>query len=128
MPTPNQAICEPISALSSESSSHQLPSSETAYLYLAAHLSSLPSGSPQSAPSALKTIAAAVQLSTIFNFDALLKIDAVHAVKDHPLYHLLKIYLNHGLDEYLTWENANAQVVEEFCELLLASISVSSHR
>lgn len=64
---------------------------------------------------------AALRLPSNFDFDPLLKLDPVVALKGTPLFSLLEIFLNSGLTEYRTWASANASVLEEHSELCALS-------
>lgn len=84
---------------------------ESAYQYRLFYMQSLPS-SEQSRTAAIDTIAAALQLPSIFDFEALCKFEAVVAVKDHKLYSLLQIFLNDGLSEFRPWADSNSAVLD----------------
>ena len=78
------------------------------------YLQTLPLSSPEAAPAAVDTIAFALRLPTVFDFDPLFKLDPIIAVKDHALFSLLQIFLNNGLQEYTAWESANSGVLEKY--------------
>jgi len=63
---------------------------------------------------ALDVIATSLRLPSVFNFDPLLKIDAVRVAKDHQLFALFKILLEGGLAEYRTWLQNNEAVLDQF--------------
>ncbi|KAI0685026.1 hypothetical protein BC835DRAFT_1291328 [Cytidiella melzeri] len=92
---------------------------ETSYQYQLAYVRSLPSSSSQSA--ALDVIAAALRLPSVFDFDALFRLDAVVAVKDSELYSLLQIFLKDGLAEYKSWVESHSGVFEQYGESYLLS-------
>lgn len=64
-----------------------------------------------------KVIASALQIPSIFDFGALFKLDAVVANKDHELFSLLQVFLNHGLSEYKSWEASHPDVLEKYGKL-----------
>lgn len=63
-------------------------------------------------------MATALQLPSIFDFDPLFKLDAVVGAKDHPLFALLQVFLNGGLDDYRKWESSNGDAIAQFSELV----------
>jgi translation initiation factor 3 subunit M len=87
---------------------------ETSYSYVLLHLQSIPAGSPNAQQGALEAIATALRLPSIFNFDSLLKIDALQSAKTHQLFALLKVFLNGELLEYKQWEASNASILDDF--------------
>lgn len=87
---------------------------ETSYTYLVSYARSLPPTSPKAEAAALRVIATSLRLPTIFNFDSLLKLDCVMAVKGHQLFALLKILLQAGIPEYRTWLETNEGVLAEY--------------
>lgn len=62
---------------------------------------------------AVDAIATALRLPTVFEFDPLLKLDAVVAAKDNELFSLLQIFLNEGLPEFNAWEGSHAGVLDQ---------------
>lgn len=62
---------------------------------------------------AVTLIADALRLPTIFDFDALFKLDAVISVKEHELFSLLQVFLNGGIEEYTSWQASNAGALEK---------------
>lgn len=78
---------------------------------------------------AVDAIATALRLPTIFDFDPLLKLDAVVAAKDSELFSLLQIFLNEGLAEFNAWEGSHSGVLEQHRESRLYFInrSVGTH-
>ncbi|KAG6841852.1 hypothetical protein C0991_006259 [Blastosporella zonata] len=80
---------------------------EKAYEYEQLYVQTLPSTSSAAQEGAVKLIANALRLPTVFDFDPLFKIDAVVAVKDHELYSLLQIFLSQGLPEFKAWEGSH---------------------
>ena len=95
---------------------HPLPKSnrDTAYHYKLAHVRSLEPTLQSTQPVALDAIATALSNPAVFDFDPLFKLDAVIATKSHPLFALLQIFLNGGLDGLHTWQRANADVSSSF--------------
>ncbi|KAJ7129261.1 PCI domain-containing protein [Mycena epipterygia] len=86
----------------------------TAYEYSLAYVRSLPVGSPTTETAAVETIATALRLPFIFDFDPLFKLDAVVAVKDHELFALLHIFLNDGLPQFKSWEESHPGALEKY--------------
>ncbi|KAH8989688.1 PCI-domain-containing protein [Lactarius akahatsu] len=86
----------------------------TAYHYKLAHLRSLDPASQATQLVALDAIATALSDPTIFDFDPLFKLDAVLAVKAHPLFALLRVFLSGGPDDLHAWQNAHASTAGEF--------------
>lgn len=85
---------------------------ETSYKYKLSYVRSLPSSSAQDA--ALDAIATALRLPTVFDFDALFRLEAVVAAKDADLFPLLQIFLNDGLSEFKAWVEANSAVISKY--------------
>ncbi|KAI0089175.1 PCI domain-containing protein [Irpex rosettiformis] len=85
---------------------------EVSYQYQLSYVRSLPAASSQS--DALDLVASALRLPSVFDFDALFRLDAVIAAKDSELYSLLQIFLNDGLTEYKTWEGSHAGVFDQY--------------
>ncbi|KAH8988769.1 PCI-domain-containing protein [Lactarius hatsudake] len=86
----------------------------TAYHYKLSHLRSLDPASHATQLVALDAIATALSDPTIFDFDPLFKLDAVLAVKAHPLFALLRVFLSGGPDDLHAWQNAHASTAGEF--------------
>ncbi|GAW01027.1 pci domain-containing protein [Lentinula edodes] len=84
------------------------------YDYSLIYLRSLPSPSEAARDTSIKVIASALRIPSIFDFDALFKIDAVVANKDHELFSLLQVFLNNGLSEFKSWEASHAGVLEKY--------------
>jgi translation initiation factor 3 subunit M len=59
-------------------------------------------------------IATALSNPTVFDFDPLFKLDAVVATRSHPLFALLRIFFNGGVDDLHTWQRAHADVSSTF--------------
>ena len=95
---------------------HPLPysSRETAYYYKLAHVRSLEPTSQSAQPAALDAIATALSNSTVFDFDPLFKLDAVVATRSHPLFALLQVFFNGGVDDLHAWQSAHADVSSKF--------------
>jgi len=85
-----------------------------AYEYALLYAKSLPSGSTESVTAALDLITTALRLPTIFDFDSLLKLDSIIAQKDHELFSLLQVFLNDGLNEFLSWESSHPGAIEKY--------------
>ncbi|KAJ3911423.1 hypothetical protein F5877DRAFT_9775, partial [Lentinula edodes] len=97
------------------------------YDYSLLYLRSLPPMSEAARDTSTKVIASALQIPSIFDFDALFKLDAVVANKDHELFSLLQVFLNHGLSEYKSWEASHpdldrAQLERKILLLTLVSL------
>ncbi|KAF8214029.1 hypothetical protein K438DRAFT_1927230 [Mycena galopus ATCC 62051] len=86
----------------------------TAYEYSLAYVRSLPPGGPTTETAAVETIATALRLPFVFDFDPLFKLDAVVAAKNHELFSLLQIFLNDGLPQFKAWEEAHAGSLEKY--------------
>lgn len=87
----------------------------TSYQYQIAYVKSLPAASARDA--AVDTIVTALRLPSIFDFDALFRIDAVLAAKDSDIYSLLQIFLNDGLAEYFAWVSSHGDVLTKYSTL-----------
>ncbi|KAJ6515439.1 PCI domain-containing protein [Mycena sanguinolenta] len=85
-----------------------------AYEYSLEYVRSLPPGGPATETAALETIATALRLPFIFDFDPLFKLDAVVAAKNHELFSLLQIFLNDGLPQFKAWEEAHAGSLQKY--------------
>ena len=62
----------------------------------------------------MDAIVDALRLPLYFDFDALFRLDAVVAAKDHELFSLLQIFLNDGLPEYKAWEESHADAFAKY--------------
>lgn len=80
------------------------------YQYKHAYVRSLPS----STDAAVDLVATALRLPTVFDFDALFRLDAVVAAKDSDIYPLLQIFLNDGLSEYKAWVAGHADILSKY--------------
>jgi translation initiation factor 3 subunit M len=78
------------------------------------YVRSLPASSELGKAAAVDTIAMALRLPSIFDFDPLFKLDPVIAVKDHELFSLLQIFLNGGLSEFSVWAGSHAGAFEKY--------------
>jgi len=85
--------------------------SDDAYYYKLAYVRALDANSPAARAAALHALAAALSSASIFDFDALLKLDAVLAARDDPLFALLHVFLSGGLAELEAWRSANASAL-----------------
>lgn len=77
------------------------------------YVQSLPvSSSAESAT--LGLIALALRVPAVFNFDSVLKLENVQAQKAHPLFGLLQIVNEKGLEELRTWIGQNGTLLESY--------------
>ncbi|PPQ63150.1 hypothetical protein CVT24_005790 [Panaeolus cyanescens] len=83
------------------------------YEYAILYVQNLSPSTPEAKNAATELVATALRLPTVFNFDPLFKLDAVLAIKGHPLFSLLQIFLSGGLTEYTTWLSSHQQVPEQ---------------
>ncbi|KAH9899504.1 PCI-domain-containing protein [Cubamyces lactineus] len=86
----------------------------TSFQYQLSYVRSLPPSSPAAQSAAVDAIATALRLPSYFNYDALFRIDAVVAAKDHPLFSLLQIFLNDGLTQYKAWVDSHPDVLSKY--------------
>ncbi|KAL7282660.1 hypothetical protein ACG7TL_004133 [Trametes sanguinea] len=86
----------------------------TSFQYQLSYVRSLPSSSPVAQTAAVEAVASALRLPSYFDFDALFRLDAVVATKDHPLFSLLQIFLNEGLQQYTAWVGSHADVLSKY--------------
>ncbi|KAJ3984236.1 PCI domain-containing protein [Lentinula detonsa] len=77
------------------------------YDYSILYVRSLPPTSETAKDASIRVIASALRIPSIFEFDALFKLDAVVANKDHELFALLQVFLNDGLSEFKAWETSH---------------------
>lgn len=59
-----------------------------------------------------------LKLPSVFDFDALFKIDAIIELHGHELFSLLKIFLSGGLDDYKRWEARYSASIEKYGDFL----------
>jgi translation initiation factor 3 subunit M len=85
-----------------------------AYEYSLAYVRSLLPGAPKTEAAAVETIATALRLPFVFDFDPLFKLDAVVATKDHELFSLLHIFLSDGLPEFKSWEESHPGALQKY--------------
>lgn len=86
---------------------------DLSYQFLLSYARSIRPSSSDAQRAGTDAVVAALRLPSNFDFDPLLKLDPVVALKGTPLFSLLEIFLNSGLTEYRTWASANASVLEE---------------
>ncbi|KAF9450675.1 hypothetical protein P691DRAFT_700875 [Macrolepiota fuliginosa MF-IS2] len=86
----------------------------TAYEYSLSYVRNLPPNSPTAQSAALHLITTALSLPSLFDFDPLLKLDLVVALKDHEIFPLLQIFLNGGLSELKQWQVSHTGVAEKY--------------
>ncbi|OSD04495.1 PCI-domain-containing protein [Trametes coccinea BRFM310] len=86
----------------------------TSFQYQLSYVRSLPSSSPVAQTAAVEAVASALRLPSYFDFDALFRLDAVVAAKDHPLFSLLQIFLNEGLQQYTAWVGSHGDVLSKY--------------
>ena len=86
----------------------------TAYEYTLSYVRSLPVNSSESQTAAVDAIASALRLPSLFNFDALFRLDAVVAAQDHELFSLLRIFINDGLPEFQAWATSHADAFAQY--------------
>ncbi|KAH9938025.1 PCI-domain-containing protein [Fomitopsis serialis] len=86
----------------------------TAYDYTLSYVRSLPSDSPAAQAAAVDAIASALRLPSLFDFDALFRLDAVVAAQNHELFSLLRIFINEGLSEFQAWADGHADAFAKY--------------
>ncbi|KAF7352413.1 Eukaryotic translation initiation factor 3 subunit M [Mycena venus] len=86
----------------------------TAYDYSLVYVRSLPAGGPATEAAAVETIATALRLPFVFDFDPLFKLNAVVAAKQHELFSLLHIFLNDGLPQFKAWEKSHPGALQKY--------------
>lgn len=91
-----------------------IASRTTSYEYSISYVRFLPPTSPEAQAAAINLIATALRLPSVFDFDALFKLSAIIAVKDHELFSLLRIFLNDGLKEYEAWEASHQGALQKY--------------
>ncbi|KAI3616701.1 pci domain-containing protein [Moniliophthora roreri] len=84
------------------------------YEYTLSYVRSFPASSEGAQKAAVDAIASALRLPNIFDFDALFKLDAVVALKNHELFSLLQVFLNGGLTEFQSWQDSHGGVFEKY--------------
>lgn len=91
-----------------------LYSRETSYEYCLSYVRSLPPHSAAAQAAAIRLVATALTLPSLFDFDPLFKLDAVISAKDHELFSLLQIFLNDGLLELNSWKEHHPGALEKY--------------
>ncbi|KAF9266295.1 PCI-domain-containing protein [Marasmius fiardii PR-910] len=86
----------------------------TSYTYSISYLQSLPSTSAETRNAAIDVIATALCLPSVFDFDALFRIDAVVGCKDEEIFSLLQVFLSGGLTEFKAWEASHPQAFAKY--------------
>jgi translation initiation factor 3 subunit M len=61
---------------------------------------------------AIRAIADALRLPTVFDFDPLFKLNPVVALNDHELFSLLQLFANGGLAEFQAWVESHPGVLD----------------
>ncbi|PFH51347.1 hypothetical protein AMATHDRAFT_59429 [Amanita thiersii Skay4041] len=87
---------------------------EKAYEFSRTYVRLLPASTPDSEAAALDLITTALNLPSVLDFDPLLKLNAVVALKDHELFSLLHIFMNDGLLAYQSWVQSHPDVFEKY--------------
>lgn len=90
-------------SIGSDADPRTTPIRATAYEYTLSYVRSLPPNSNASQTAAVDAIAVALRLPSLFNFDALFRLDPVVAAQNHELFSLLRIFMNDGLSEFQAW-------------------------
>lgn len=93
--------------------------SETAFSFSTSYVRSLASTAP-AGPAALELIASALSLPSVFDFDSILKLDAIQTQKAHPLFALLQIFNSQGLEEFTRWKGSNLTILDSFSAINLS--------
>ncbi|KAF5333713.1 hypothetical protein D9611_002702 [Ephemerocybe angulata] len=83
------------------------------YQYSLQYVQKLSPSSDAAKAAAVQLISDALRLTDNFDFDALFKLDAVVAIKDHELFSLLQVFLNGGLKEFSSWQESHPGVLEK---------------
>ncbi|KAG8993033.1 hypothetical protein FRB94_011090 [Tulasnella sp. JGI-2019a] len=84
------------------------------YEYLQMCTKSLPSSSSEATPATLDTIALALRLPSVFDFDSVLRLDSIKTVKDHPLLSLVRTLLGGSFTDFEKWMSSNDSVLGQF--------------
>lgn len=63
-----------------------------------------------------KTIAAALRLSNVFEFDELIQVENIQKLKGSPIYQLLEIFVGGNFQDYQKWESSNKGELEKLSE------------
>jgi translation initiation factor 3 subunit M len=88
--------------------------SETAYGYQLAYLDSISASSPKALEASTRVISSVVSEPSIFELDSLLRVGALQAAKEHPLFALLKVFASGDLAQYHEWESSHGSTLSEF--------------
>lgn len=70
---------------------------------------------------ATKTIASALRLSNLFEFDELAQVANVQKLKGTPIFELLNIFVGGNLNDYKKWEASHKAELEKLSEFLVES-------
>ncbi|KAJ3719491.1 PCI domain-containing protein [Lentinula raphanica] len=84
------------------------------YEYSLLYVRSLNPTSEVAKDASIQIISTALCIPSIFDFDAIFKLDAVVANKDHELFSLLQIFLNDGISEFQEWEASHPGSLEKY--------------
>jgi translation initiation factor 3 subunit M len=80
------------------------------------YVKTLPPSSQEAQEAALRAIASALRLPTIFDFDPLFRLEAILGVKTHELFGLLQIFLNNSLPEFQSWLSNHPETLKQYGE------------
>ncbi|KAJ3925426.1 MAG: PCI domain-containing protein [Lentinula lateritia] len=83
------------------------------YEYSLLYLRSLLPASEAARNTCITVIAFALRIPSIFDFDSLLKLNAIIANQDHELFSLLRVFLHNGLSEFKSWEALHVGALEK---------------
>jgi len=87
---------------------------DEAFAYLLQSLQILPTSSPAARDTAFQTVASALRIPSVYDFDEVLKSEAVLSLGDHGLLQLLKIFASGTVAEFTSWTGANGALLSEF--------------
>lgn len=65
---------------------------------------------------AAKTIASALRLTNLFEFDELSRVENIEKLKGTPIYELMTVFISGNLDGYRKWEASHKAELDKFGE------------
>lgn len=87
-----------------------------AFEFLQTYLRFLDPAAPEAKEAAERTIATALRLPKVWEFDQLLQIQAVQSAKGTPAFELLRIFVGGDAKQYQSWLSSNAAEVKRLGE------------
>ncbi|KAG8883449.1 hypothetical protein FRB97_006577 [Tulasnella sp. 331] len=84
------------------------------YEYLQLYTKSLPLSSHEATSAALNTIALALRLPSILDFDSVFHLESIQSIKHHPLLSLVRTLVSGNFKDFKSWMSSHGDVLGHF--------------